>query len=937
MRLFFIAPLFVVIICILVNTRVKGQVKSGGDMPISVSGMVVDEDNRPLKGATILMLESQQRFISEKNGVFNITINQQSRAQVNLQFNYVGRQEQAVTVSIAGKNIDLGRIILPVRSLSLDSVSVVASQNSKASSNSSLIINRDIIEQTPALSIMDLLNQIPGRRITPPSLQSVQNINLRGVFEGTTSGRSAFSMNNAFGVAIVMDGNVISNNSNMQSFNPGTFGLTGSFLSSGAGYGLNGTSTTSYSGDYTFGGIDLRQIPADNIEKIEVVSGVASAKYGDLTDGAVIIERRAGVMPAYIRAQFRNNATTYSYSQGFKLSEDAGALSINIGYANSYADARDKLKAYQRINGGIMWSNDWGRSNKLTHTFSLDYGRNLDGIKQDPDDITRTKVRFDSWNFAVANRLNYRVDKAFLKNIGFNVRYSEGHQYSYREQQVNDAVVAYTDAVETGIHEGIYAPGIYTSYMIIDGRPINASARLDFNGEAKTAGLVHHLGFGINYSYGKNKGEGQMADPTRPRILARTSPNSSSPSSSERYYDFSRVIAQQDVGLYLEDNFNTLIGGRTLRVAAGARFDMQNGFLSSSPRVNANYMLNKELQIGLAYGLAFKSPGLAQRYPGPTFVEIPLLNAYNGKATESMYMVYVQRYEQTNKNLKSSRNQTVEFTSQYRKNGFTFNINVYKKFSDRGISTMSTREVKELPALAATFIPGAKPIVRDTGILRRMITTSQFINTIDTKSEGIELIINTPKIKAINTSFNLSGGYTRSKYKSGELTARSYADEGSNNTSPLYGRTGIYPAAFNVTQSAVARVSSITHIPKLSLVWQFIAECNILQRTKYESRAGIPLAYYNNNLDYIIIDDFNPGDKNYGHLLRPESEINADNMTRPLWNYHMSVAKEIRKRFKIAFNVFNVFNYQPYYINSGNTRIYPNAAPSFGAEISIKL
>lgn len=832
------------------------------------------------------------------------------------------------------ENIDLGTIILPEISLSLKDISVVAKQDSKASSNSSLIIDREAIEQTPALSLNDLLNQIPNRKMTPPSLQSVQNVTLRSTYQSTTNGKGAFELSNAFGVAIIMDGNTISNNMNMQSFNAGAYGL--SFLSSVTTYGLNGTSNkTGYTGDYTYGGIDLRQIPADNIERVEVVAGVASAKYGDLSEGAIIVDRRAGVAPGYLRTQLRDNATTYSYSQGFKLSEKLGSLSASLNFADAYADARDKLKAYRRINGNMMWSNAYGKHKGIANTFSLDYGKNLDGIKQDPDDPNKTKVRFDSWNFAVANRVNFRIKNGFIKNVGFNLRYSAGHQYSYREQLINDAVIAYTDATTTGIHEGIYESGTYTAYMIIDGRPVNFTARMDINSEFKLAKATHFLSFGVNYNYGKNKGDGQLADPTKPRILARTAFGSSSSNNSERYYDFSRVIAQQDFGFYLEDNVKWRIGYHTLHMRPGIRLDVQNGFVTASPRINTTYTISHDWQMGLAYGISYKSPGLAQRYPGPTFTEIPLLNAFNGKAAESQYLVYVYRQDPTNKDLQSTKTQTLEWSTQYHKNGFNVSANIYAKWTNNGISTISTPTILTLPTYSATYQTDAKPIVTETGTKNYFLSTSHFGNVLTTNSQGIELILNTSSISTLMTSFNLSGGYMRSHYNSKQNSYSSFLD--ATRTDPDYARMGVYPPTVNTSFQSNIRLSSITHIPKLSLVIQFTAETNLVQKTITEAKNGIPVAYYTNDYRYIKITDFDKNNPNYGFLYKPESELNAENQTKAIWNFHLSIAKEIKKRFRISFNVYNAFNYQPYYINSANQKIYPNAAPTFGAELSIKL
>ena len=46
-----------------------------------------------------------------------------------------------------------------------------------------------------------------------------------------------------------------------------------------------------------FVGTDLRQISADNIDNVEVVRGIPSAEYGDLTSGLVIVHSKVGLTP----------------------------------------------------------------------------------------------------------------------------------------------------------------------------------------------------------------------------------------------------------------------------------------------------------------------------------------------------------------------------------------------------------------------------------------------------------------------------------------------------------------------------------------------------------------------------------------------------------------------------------------------------------------
>ncbi|SFA55874.1 TonB-dependent Receptor Plug Domain [Pedobacter suwonensis] len=902
-----------------------------------VIGTVVDPQNKPLELVNVKILETNQYAITDKNGLFRINGSETNNI-LTLEFSYIGYQKLSLPVTVKAGETNLGNIRLEVLDLSLENIEINAKRNYSGSTNSSLIITRDLIEQTPALSVNDLLNQIPNRKIQPPSLQNVQNINLRAAYAPTTDGKGAFELNNAFGIAIVMDGNTISNNANMQSFNAGRTGGVGSAFVKSGSYGIRGTGNdkTGYTGDYTFGGTDLRQIPADNIESIEVIPGVAPAKYGDLTDGAIIIERQAGKSPAYVRMQLRDNATSYSFSKGFEISPRYGAVNVGINYVNSFEDNRDKLKAYRRINTNAMWTNSFSNTRQLKNTFSIDYGRNLDGIKFDPDDEKSTRTKFDSWNFSVANRSNYRFNNGFLKNIGLNLRYAEGHQVSYKEELVNDAYVLYSTATTTGIHEGYYDSGIYTAKSLIDGRPINAAANLDFTGGFATGSLVHNLSFGTSFSYSANKGLGQTIDPNEPRGTTRVANTSLGTKSSERYYDFRLALAQKDLGFYIEDLFTATLLGKPLNVRAGMRTDIQNGYTSFSPRTNINYEVNKNLRFGVAYGLSYKSPGLAQRFPGPTFFEIPLLNAYNGKVNESTYLVYVERYEPTSVGLKPSKSESIELSAQLKINKFSLSLTAFNKKSRDGISTVQNLQSIFLPSYTATLNAGAKPTINQTGTKAYAINYSTFKNDLLSDNQGFEAILNTPEISEIKTSFNISGGLFKTKSRSVHNLLSSEIPN-TITTDPNYAYIGVYEPKNTRAYFSNGRITSLTHVPKLSLVVSFIAEFQLLDKVINTESSRIPLGYYTSTNQYIAITNFDRNNSSYGHLYKtPEQQAEA-NLPRIFSNYHMSIAKEIKKRFKFAFNVYNVFNYQPYYVTPAGTYNYPNSSPTFGAELSIKL
>jgi ferric enterobactin receptor len=900
-----------------------------------VTGRVVDPQNKPISSANIKIIETNQYATTSEDGFFKFSLSNLSNTTLTLEFTFISYQKLTRKIKVTNKDINLGFVVLRELNLSLETIDINAKRNYEGQSNSSLMITRDIIEQTPALSLSDLLNQIPNRKIVAPSLQKVQSLNLRSTFEPTTTNRGQFELSNAFGVAIIIDGNAISNNMNMQSYNPGMLGAGNSLLTSGE-YGLNGSSGTAYSGDYAFGGTDLRQIPVDNIENVEVIAGVAPAKYGDLSDGAVIVERQAGKAPAYMRMQLRNDATSYGYSQGFKLSPKAGALNVGLNYVNSFADNRDKLKAYKRINTNLMYSNTFGKEDRLRNTLSLDYGRNLDGMKSDPDDIKKASTRFDSWNFSASNRSSYRVNSNFLKNISLNLRYSEGHQVTYKEEFKNEPYVIISDATSTGIFEGSYERGIYTAQTLIDGRPINATARLDFNADYKTGTVTHFLSFGTSYDYGANKGLGQVLDPNRPRFGTAITTTSLTPNRSERFYDFNLAVPQKNVGLYAEDMFKISLFKRDLNVRAGLRYDFQNALPSFSPRVNMNYEINKSVKIGLAYGLSFKSPALAQRYPGPTYYEVPLVNSYNNSsALESTYLVYVNRYDHQSENLKSARSQTIELSSQIKIKDFNLSLSLFSKQSRNGIGTVATPKIVTLPTYTVVAQPGQKPLITQNGTKNYYFLYHKFENDLTSDNQGLEVILNTPQIKAISTSFNISGGIFRTNYQTNSPNLSNSPDQ--TITRDDYAKIGLYEPTKRISYLSNGRISSATHIPKISLIVSFIADFSIAQKSIESPNAGIPFAYITNDGHYVTISNFDPTNPDYGQLFKPTSEINKDNVPKIVPNFHLSLSKEIRKRLRFSFNVFNVFNYQPYYVSSSGTYTYPNSAPSFGAEISLKL
>ena len=173
-----------------------------------------------------------------------------------------------------------------------------------------------------ASSLSDIMQLLPGATVSKPDLTSVSTLSLRG-------GAS-------LGTAVIMDGAPISNNSNMQM-------MTTSI--GGAVPATRGTSPQT--------GIDLRTITTDNIESVEVITGVPSVEYGDLTGGAVIVNTKAGQMCIRDRAKFGQPEVGLGITPGFSGTQRLPRL-VGLGKAKELIYTAAVIHAEEACRIGLV-------------------------------------------------------------------------------------------------------------------------------------------------------------------------------------------------------------------------------------------------------------------------------------------------------------------------------------------------------------------------------------------------------------------------------------------------------------------------------------------------------------------------------------------------------------------------------------------------------
>ncbi|WP_295129249.1 TonB-dependent receptor [uncultured Chitinophaga sp.] len=815
------------------------------------------------------------------------------------------------------------RIVMQELSLRLNMVEVNVRRKPDAVSNSSIFFDRELIEQLQATSIADVLKFLPGKTITNPSLQSPNQLTLR------TEGDGATARNNAFGTAIIIDDIQMSNNANMQHLSIGRWGLggTGAIVSEAAG-----------SGDFANAGIDLRQIPVDNVESIEVVSGVPSARYGDLTDGMVNVLRQAGRTPLQVSVRLRGATTNASAGQGFNLKGKNGAINYSFNILNANDDPRDNLKSYTRLSAGLMWSRYFGKKDFIKNTLSFDFSKNLDKQRVDPDDDDKRQSRFNYTGISMSNRTSAKWKSAWFKQSSLNLSFSISENDSFDEWYVNKAPFPVADGMTTGTYEGYWTAGNFAAARRVLGKPVSAALRQENTLLLHTGRLEHEVVAGVNMAYADNLGKGQIVDPAKPRFQASGGVTGLF-TMGERPFTFKYVPAEVNTGAYVEDRFRFQVFDRLVRMNAGVRADWQNGGFSVSPRINMNYELSKKWKFNLAYGTASKSASLSMRNPGPVYFDMPLVNRFADNAVEALYLVHTEVMRVNNNDLKPMHSRSWEAGFSYDDRLFSASVFGYYKTVRDGFGTTVIAAPVTLPVYGYTANPGAPTTYFETGLMRRYpLSYDKAVNNLNSNTMGMELMVSTRKIKFIQTSFDLSTAFNSTYYRNSGRSIAFIDRSNVNWDKPEW--FGVYESSARRSSQTKSTLSANTHIQALGMVASMVMEVFWQQRTVNYGQDEYAVGYYDSTMQYHDIPEDKRQSPQFAHLtdVQRNSKFSLTDRPRMYTNYHLRLSKEITRNIRFSFNINNVFNYRPTYFNElSNSLIVFNAPPSYGAELTFKF
>lgn len=795
----------------------------------SISGKVVDaKTGEPVIGAAVNVEDTGIWAISDENGTFFLPDIRPGDYAV--QFSCLGFVDKRLSF-VVKKDIPNLTIKLDQNTLALNSV-VVTAERDKEGMNTSLKFGANALNHLQMSNVTDISALLPGGKTVNPDLTTDNAVSLRS--GGLAAG------NAAFGTALEVDGVRVGNNASFGS--------------------MSGTGT--------------RNISTENVQSIEVITGVPSAEYGDLNSGMVRINTRKGLTPWNIT--FAVNPRTYqaSASKGIDLMKNRGVLNVSAEWTRATQKLSSPYTSYTRRGFSASYSNTF----KNVLKFEVGATGNIGGMntKNDPDAYkgTWSKVRD---NVLRANTsLTWLLRKSWITNLKLDA------SVNYNDNRSQDHAYGSSASMLPAVHSelaGYYLadrlPVSYFSDKVIDSKELDYAASLKYEWFKKSGKRLSKLKAGVQWKANGNVGEGEYyKDPSVAANGYRPRP-------------YSQYPFMHNVAAYIEEDYTFPIGKTSLQISAGLRLD--NLFVkdtdyknvsSLSPRFNAKWKISDNLSIRGGWGVSEKLPSFYILYPVQKYRDIQTFGFSHGDS--SSYVYYTQPYKMLfNENLKWQKNYNAEFGIEAyflrtsvslvgffnkTKNPYTYQ-NIYTPFSYNIMSVPSGYTVPDNPEIRVdsqtgqVYMRGSNeefwtPMA--TKVTDKTFFESQMPgNGDDIYRTGAELIVDFPEIAPIRTKFRLDANYAYTHYIDNTLnwTYRTgWSHTSLSNRSYQY--VGIYAnggesGTFNgkESHSLNANLTAITHIPEARIVITCRLEMSLLSRFRNLSR------YQGREYAYNVIAD----------------------------------------------------------------------------------
>lgn len=876
----------------------------------TIKAVILDKTGEPLSGATMQLVQSGLWGISGKDG--EVEIRNVPRLPVAYKVSMLGYKDVEGEICLDGK--DNVRILMEEESLSMREVVVVAQAGQGGESTTS-IIGRQALDHLQATSLKDILQLLPGGvSMKNPSLTSPGQFKVRTL---------ASDDNATFGAAIIINGMPVSTNANMNT------GLGLSSISSGNS------------------GADLRSIATDDIESVEIIRGVASAEYGDVSSGVMIVNKRIGVSDLNMKARIMPGIMQLHAGKGFDI-KSAGSLNISADYARGTSDPRFLTDKYNRgilslAHRKTLLDKTW----TLTTNIDLSYTGEWKGA--DPDEPEAMKKFFssrDAFSLRLSHNGMLKLDKALARTLKYDVALSLSSDRIFNDRLVSVGSGAILDATKDGMYEGTPYPSSYETLSGTKSNPVMYWAKFSDLFYLNVGNMSNRFNVGTEWKIEGNRGIGQYDKTLKFKAFAQ-----------DRIRRFCDIPYMNQISAYVEDNVVLTFSERrypNITGQAGVRWTVvqpwrNERMMALSPRLNIAVNPVRYLSLRLGYGISEKVPSLQDLYPSPDYYDFYNMSVSDGQ--KSYYLYSTRVFDNKPVSIKTMRGTKYELGVDVRlDNGMSFSVVGYHEKVSRGFgpdnSEWKTLVFDVWNAADVTFT-GQKPIYDQQNPSRRDTVLYNLIRPGNPKSRrnrGIEFDFNFGKINATNTSFYLSGAWSETRSSSSNLGYKLPVGE-ARNYGPVY---VVYPESsysFSENRRFSATLRVVQHIPVIRFIVSASAQC-ILYEYDHEVSSGTrPLGYiYGSEYIKFTEDQLDDIEFNFhGYMLKDQifdTRISNVPVTWPaIWCLDMRVTKEIGDKAGFSFYANNVLFSQPWQSNSVSvSKVERNGGLfSYGLEIFLNF
>ena len=811
-------------------------------------------------------------------------------------------------------------------------------------------IDRTAMTHLQPTSLADLMELLPGGVSRDPDMGMANTIGLRET--GTTDANGNASSDpdyaiSSLGTLFVVDGAPLNTDANLQ-YSP---------LSNT--YGSGSSTGTEDRRNITNRGVDMRTIATDDIESIEVIRGIPSAEYGNLTSGVVNIRKIRRATPFTARFKADGYSKLVAVGKGFALPGQRDMVAnVDAGYLDSKSDPTNNLESYRRLNfsARLTWHMPHDGWN-LRWEAAADYTGSFDNSKQDPDlNFGRIDEYRSVYNrSAVTNSLAFRFPSiAWLKGVDVNSSVSLQVDRLTQTRLVSPQRYALAPTTtEAGEHDANILFAEYMADYLSDGKPFNSFFKLKSDFLFTPGGVSNHVKAGMQWDYTKNFGRGQVYDLGHPL--------SASGNWNARPRAFRDIPALQYLAFFIEDRLTHAFGRHQLEVLAGLRGNMlpgldkayaMHGRMYLDPRLNAQWTFpgirigRHELVASLAGGLGrtTKMPTLNYLYPDKRYNDITQLAYYDDKhpVEHSRFTVMSYVQDQTNYQLQPARNRKWEVRADFTYAGNRLSVCYFNEITSSGFRYMAHyapyayKDYDESAIDGSTLQAPPDPATVPYEWKSKLASYRQATNGSLLEKQGVEWQFTSERIKPLRTAVNFSGAWFKSVYTNSMPVYYPVSDVVDNMpVSDSY--VGVYDWDDGQTNWRLSTNLMLdTQVPEWGLIFTSAVQCVWYTRRQQHVKDGVPMAYVDvadGQLHSYTAED--QTDPVLQHLTIHYNEASFQPVTVPLALYvNFKATKTVGKHLRIAFFANKLLDYTPDYEQNGFT-IRRNVSPYFGMELNV--